>query len=294
MVRCVKLEKMVRQKYDNDIFRLKAVSLLRQTEEAKEFLSYHKPSLGFWGEHLLRGFLRENLPNDVKVTQGFVTLDEDFDSIRQKLYFLTNKKEDNVEYVFSDSISPQCDIILYRNNVVKSFGEIDIVNAKDVVCVIEVKCSIGRKGFERTNAVFKRLQLMGVDKKYLFIYNSPLLSTLKSYFFPKQSVEKQDAFVVIDGTNMIYEYGIEAYLPSAIIGVNQNYILCQDYVIDGRDQFGYIAYRLTKEKSSLSCLQLFLSSLYQNIEEGEVVSKKPFNMDFDDMICDYSFGLYDL
>ena len=280
--------------YTIEYYRSKAECLLTQINDGREFLSHHKPSLGFWGEHLLRGFLRENLPNDVKVTQGFVSLDKDFDSIRQKLYFLTNKKENDAEYVFSDSISPQCDIILYRNNVVKSFGEIDIVNAKDVVCVIEVKCSIGRKSFDRTNEVFKRLQLMGVDKKYLFIYNSPLLDTLKSYFLPKQSAEKQDAFVVIDGTNMIYDHGIEAYLPSAIIGVNQNYILCQDYVIDGRDQFGYIAYRLTKEKTSLSYLQLFLSSLYQNIEEGKVVSKKPFNMDFDDMICDYSFGLYDL
>ena len=280
--------------YTIEYYRSKAECLLTQINDGREFLSHHKPSLGFWGEHLLRGFLRENLPNDVKVTQGFVSLDKDFDSIRQKLYFLTNKKENDAEYVFSDSISSQCDIILYRNNVVKSFGEIDIVNAKDVVCVIEVKCSIGRKSFDRTNEVFKRLQLMGVDKKYLFIYNSPLLDTLKSYFLPKQSAEKQDAFVVIDGTNMIYDHGNEAYLPSAIIGVNQNYILCQDYVIDGRDQFGYIAYRLTKEKTSLSCLQLFLSSLYQNIEEGKVVSKKPFNMDFDDMICDYSFGLYDL
>lgn len=280
--------------YNIEYYRSKAECLLTQINDGREFLSHHKPSLGFWGEHLLRGFLRENLPNDVKVTQGFVTLDEDFDSIRQKLYFLTNKKEDDVEYVFSDSISPQCDIILYRNNVVKSFGEIDIVNAKDVVCVIEVKCSIGRKSFERTNEIFKRLQLMGVDKKYLFIYNSPLLGTLKSFFFPKQSAEKQDDFVVIDDTNMIYDHGIEAYLPSGIIGVNQNYILCQDYVVDGRDQFGYIAYRLTKEKASLSCLQLFLSSLYQNIEEGEVVSKKPFNMEFDGMTSDYSFGLYDL
>lgn len=280
--------------YNIEYYRSKAECLLTQINDGREFLSHHKPSLGFWGEHLLRGFLRENLPNDVKVTQGFVTLDEDFDSIRQKLYFLTNKKEDDVEYVFSDSISPQCDIILYRNNVVKSFGEIDIVNAKDVVCVIEVKCSIGRKSFERTNEIFKRLQLMGVDKKYLFIYNSPLLGTLKSYFFPKQSAEKQGDFVVIDDTNMIYDHGIEAYLPSGIIGVNQNYILCQDYVVDGRDQFGYIAYRLTKEKASLSCLQLFLSSLYQNIEEGEVVSKKPFNMEFDGMTSDYSFGLYDL
>lgn len=269
--------------YTIEYYRSKAECLLTQINDGREFLSHHKPSLGFWGEHLLRGFLRENLPNDVKVTQGFVSLDKDFDSIRQKLYFLTNKKENDAEYVFSDSISSQCDIILYRNNVVKSFGEIDIVNAKDVVCVIEVKCSIGRKSFDRTNEVFKRLQLMGVDKKYLFIYNSPLLDTLKSYFLPKQSAEKQDAFVVIDGTNMIYDHGIEAYLPSAIIGVNQNYILCQDYVIDGRDQFGYIAYRLTKEKTSLSCLQLFLSSLYQNIEEGKVVSKKPFNMDFDDI-----------
>lgn len=280
--------------YNIEYYRSKAECLLTQINDGREFLSHHKPSLVFWGEHLLRGFLRENLPNDVKVTQGFVTLDEDFDSIRQKLYFLTNKKEDDTEYVFSDSISPQCDIILYRNNVVKSFGEIDIVNAKDVVCVIEVKCSIGRKSFERTNEVFKSLQLIGVDKKYLFIYNSPLLGTLKSYFFSKQSAEKQDDFVVIDDTNMIYDHGIEAYLPSAIIGVNQNYILCQDYVVDGRDQFGYIAYRLTKEKASLSCLQLFLSSLYQNIEEGEVVSNKPFNMEFDGMTSDYSFGLYDL
>lgn len=280
--------------YNIEYYRSKAECLLTQINDGREFLSHHKPSLGFWGEHLLRGFLRENLPNDVKVTQGFVTLDEDFDSIRQKLYFLTNKKEDDTEYVFSDSISPQCDIILYRNNVVKSFREIDIVNAKDVVCVIEVKCSIGRKSFERTNEVFKSLQLIGVDKKYLFIYNSPLLGTLKSYFFSKQSAEKQDDFVVIDDTNMIYDHGIEAYLPSAIIGVNQNYILCQDYVVDGRDQFGYIAYRLTKEKASLSCLQLFLSSLYQNIEEGEVVSNKPFNMEFDGMTSDYSFGLYDL
>lgn len=280
--------------YNIEYYRSKAECLLTQINDGREFLSHHKPSLGFWGEHLLRGFLRENLPNDVKVTQGFVTLDEDFDSIRQKLYFLTNKKEDDTEYVFSDSISPQCDIILYRNNVVKSFGEIDIVNAKDVVCVIEVKCSIGRKSFERTNEVFKSLQLIGVDKKYLFIYNSPLLGTLKSYFFSKQSAEKQDDFVVIDDTNMIYDHGIEAYLPSAIIGVNQNYILCQDYVVDGRDQFGYIAYRLTKEKASLSCLQLFLSSLYQNIEEGEVVSNKPFNMEFDGMTSEYSFGLYDL
>ena len=291
MVRCVKLEKMVRQKYDNDIFRLKAVSLLRQIEEAKEFLSHHKPSLGFWGEHLLRGFLRENLPNDVKVTQGFVTLDEDFDSIRQKLYYLIHKKEDNVERVFSNSISPQCDIILYRNNVVKTFGEIDIVNAKDVVCVIEVKCSINRKGFEDVQSNFKRLSAMGIQNKYIFIYNAPKYDTLKSYFYPKQE-KMNDEVIVDDGANALYDHGDEIYLPSAIIGVNRDYLLCQNFIVGEPDKFGYVAYRLTKEKANLSCLKLFLSSLFQVIEGEDDISKKPFEMDFDDMIFDYSFGLY--
>lgn len=171
--------------YNIEYYRSKAECLLTQINDGREFLSHHKPSLGFWGEHLLRGFLCENLPNDVKVTQGFVTLDEDFDSIRQKLYFLTNKKEDDVEYVFSDSISPQCDIILYRNNVVKSFSEIDVVNAKDVVCVIEVKCSINRKGFKDVLSKFKRLSEMGVQNKYIFIYNAPKYDTLMSYFSAK-------------------------------------------------------------------------------------------------------------
>ena len=284
---------MVRKKYDNDIFRLKAVSLLRQIEEAKEFLSCHKPSLGFWGEHLLRGFLRENLPNDVKVTQGFVTLDEDFDSIRQKLYYMIHHKEDNVDCVFSDPISPQCDIILYRNNVVKSFGEIDIVNAKDVVCVIEVKCSINRKGFKDVLSNFKRLSAMGIQNKYIFIYNAPKYDTLMLYFYPKQD-KKNDEVIVDDGANALYDHGDEAYLPLAIIGVNQDYALCQDYIIGERDLFGYIAYRLTKENASLSCLQLFLSFLCQNIEGKKIVTKKPFEMKFDGMACDYRFGLYDL
>ena len=286
-----KIRKMVRQKCDNDIFRLKAVSLLRQIEEAKEFLSCHKPSLGFWGEHLLRGFLRENLPNDVKVTQGFVTLDEDFDSIRQKLYYMIHHKEDNVDCVFSDPISPQCDIILYRNNVVKSFGEIDIVNAKDVVCVIEVKCSINRKGFKDVLSNFKRLSAMGIQNKYIFIYNAPKYDTLKSYFYPKQD-KMNDEVVVDDGANALYDHGDEIYLPSAIIGVNRDYLLCQNFIVGEPDKFGYVAYRLTKEKANLSCLQLFLSSLFQVIEGEDDISKKPFEMDFDDMIFDYSFGLY--
>ena len=277
--------------YNIEYYRSKAKCLLTQINDGREFLSHHKPSLGFWGEHLLRGFLRENLPNDVKVTQGFVTLDEDFDSIRQKLYYLIHKKEDNVEYVFLVSISPQCDIILYRDKVVKSFGEIDIVNAKDVVCVIEVKCSINRKGFKDVLSNFKRLSAMGVQNKYIFIYNAPKYDTLTSYFYPKQD-KMNDEVIVDDGAKALYDHGDEAYLPLAIIGVNRDYLLCQDFIVGEPDKFGYVAYRLTKEKANLSCLKLFLSSLFQVIEGEDDISKKPFEMDFDDMIFDYSFGLY--
>lgn len=277
--------------YTIEYYRSKAECLLTQINDGREFLSHHKPSLGFWGEHLLRGFLRENLPNDVKVTQGFVTLDEDFDSIRQKLYYLIHRKEDNVERVFSDSISPQCDIILYRNNVIKSFGEIDIVNAKDVVCVIEVKCSVNRKGFKDVLSNFKRLSAMGVQNKYIFIYNAPKYDTLTSYFYPKQD-KMNDEVIVDDGAKALYDHGDEAYLPLAIIGVNRDYLLCQDFIVGEPDKFGYVAYRLTKEKANLSCLKLFLSSLFQVIEGEDDISKKPFEMDFDDMIFDYSFGLY--
>lgn len=98
--------------YTIEYYRLKAECLLTQINDGREFLSHHKPSLGFRGEHLLRGLLRENLPNDVNVTQGFVTLDEDFDSIRQKLFYLIHKKEDNVERVFQ---------IQYHPSVILSF-----------------------------------------------------------------------------------------------------------------------------------------------------------------------------
>ena len=101
-----------------------------------------------------------------------------------------------------------------------------------------------------------------------------------------------DEVIVDDGANALYDYGDKAYLPSAIIGVNQDYLLCQDLIIGEPDKFGYVAYRLTKEKANLSCLQLFLSSLFQVIEGEDDISKKPFEMDFDDMICEYSFGLY--
>lgn len=165
------------------------------------------------------------------------------------------------------------------------------MNAKDVVCVIEVKCSVNRKGFEDVQSNFKRLSAMGIQNKYIFIYNAPKYDTLKSYFYPKQD-KMNDEVIVDDGANALYDYGDEAYLPSAIIGVNRDYLLCQDLIIGEPDKYGYVAYRLTKEKANLSCLQLFLSSLFQIIEEEDDISKKPFEMDFDDMICEYSFGLY--
>ena len=50
--------------YTIEYYRLKAECLLTQINDGREFLSHHKPSLGFWGEHLLRDDVRGADPDE--------------------------------------------------------------------------------------------------------------------------------------------------------------------------------------------------------------------------------------
>ena len=275
---------------NNVYYREEAKSLQRQIEDSRFFLSHHKPSLGFWGECLLRGFLRANLPGKVKVGQGFVLLDEKTKSTIQNLYNLIHEKVEGIERIFSDVISPQCDIIVYKGEPLKTFGEVIIVNSKDVIAVIEVKCSIGRNQFKTTIDNFKKLNNIGVKNKYLFIYNSCSLKSIYSYFYPKRA--KDGVFIAVD-FEPLYDHGDEACLPKAIVGVDKKYCLCQDYVISDRDQLGYVSYKLKDDTEELSCLQLFLSHLFCDIDYS-VNGGEEFKMNFDSMLYEFSFGLYDL
>lgn len=206
------------------------------------------------------------------------------------MYYLINEKVEGIEHVFSDSISPQCDIIIFTGKPEKTFGEIVIVNSKDVIAVIEVKCSIDRKKFENTLVNFRKLARMGVKNKYLFIFNSCSLRSIHSYFYPQNA---KDEVAIAQIFNPLYDHGDEIWLPNAVVGVNKNYCLCQNYVISDRDQFGYTFYRLKNDAENISCLQLFLSHLFCNID-SMCKGENSFDIDFNSMIEEYSFGLYQL
>lgn len=207
----------------------RATELREQLSFAKSFFAKHKPSYGFYGEHILRKFIEETIPQDFGVCQGFVSLKEE--------------------------LSHQCDIIVYTRcncNPMYSFGDIQIIPAKAVKSVVEVKCSISKKGIGKTINDFKLLAKMGVLNKHLFIFNAPSSRTLchQIGFFGR------------------YDHGDEYILPSSIFALNRDFCLEQGEVVEyGRDSFGYKCYKiehLTNQQfyRNISSLQLFLASIF--------------------------------
>ncbi len=119
----------------NEEYRINAQNLFDKLLEAYAFLNIHKPSLGNFGEHILRDFLKTVLPNNIDVTQGFV------------------QGKDG-------SRSSQCDIIIYKKTtdaIIKTFGDIHIISSKDVLSTIEVKTRIQRKTFRLSVKAFNKL-----------------------------------------------------------------------------------------------------------------------------------------
>lgn len=110
---------------NNEEYRIKAQILFDNLLKAHEFLKQHKPSLGNFGEYILRDFLKAVLPDNIGVTQGFVQ-------------------------GRNGSLSSQCDIIIYKgiDDIIKSFGDVHIISSKNVLSTIEVKTRIQRKTFE--------------------------------------------------------------------------------------------------------------------------------------------------
>lgn len=146
----------------NEEYRINAQNLFDKLSEAYAFLNIHKPSLGNFGEHILRDFLKTVLPNNIGVTQGFV------------------QGKDG-------SMSSQCDIIIYMKNIdaiIKSFGDIYIISNKNVLSTIEVKTRIQRKTFESSIKAFKKLAKMGCYNNNIFIYNTISPQALCSYLYP--------------------------------------------------------------------------------------------------------------
>lgn len=261
---------------NNESFRKIAEKLYAEISLARKVLSMHKPSIGYWGESILRDFLRHHLSSNVRVTSGFIFHKDNVDSEEIK--------------------SHQCDIIIYDVNYtpIHSFGEIEVIPSCAVIAVIEVKSSIKRKTFEKTLSDFDLLGQMGIRNKYIFVFSSPSPKTIKSYFF--DNVNSEDGFLVADCLNYKYDHGSFETLPTAIVSLSSDFLLCQDYIEGNRDMYGYAAYTFTyPTESTIASLQLFWGMIVNdcttnlqdsNYDESEIC--------FDELKVLYEFGLWDL
>ena len=237
----------------NEFFRLKAEELLNRLKQVKTIVSKHNLTIGQIAEGILRAFLKEVCPNKVQVAQGFIYKD--------------------------NNISTQCDIIIYDNlnySPLFTWDDLIVIDSNAVLAVIEVKVSIREKDFNKTISDFELLGSMGVCNKFLFIYNAPLLKTLKTYFFPSIGCDSP-----IFSTNSKYDHDSYEKLPDAIVGLNKAYYLQKGYADVERDMLGYNSFIwVDEENKEISCLEEFVSAIlnivaeYSNIPKSIIYSEK--------------------
>ena len=257
-----------------DRYRDKAKCLVNKIEISRRLISFHKPSIGYVGEVLLRKFVESIIPKEYGVCTGF---------IRQKFPefdFPICINGFNDKTPVSDPKPPQCDIIIYRkdqNALEFECGDLAIVNREFVHMVIEVKSSIGPKGFEKTLSDF---ELINTERKVLFIYTGPTIYTIKKYFDNidienttlkekyLDSVDINDCViidddVVIDKAENVaikykYDHNNFGYLPELIVSItpNKEFFLSKGEVILDSDYMGYNSLIFEDSKHrQISCLQ---------------------------------------
>lgn len=234
-----------------EYYRLRAVEIHNKLLQIKQFGIKHNLTIGMFAEDLLRDLLKKLLPQKVGVAQGFIVGDK--------------------------QCSHQCDVIIYdRLNFAPIFktGSLMVLPSCAVIAVIEIKTSIREKQFNKTLSDFSHLHKMGIKNKYLFVYDSCSVKTLRNYFFSEAKKENicRDMDIVI-GLGK-YDHDNYEELPDAIIGLkpNNEYLLKKDYVIDNRDMKGYASLILNDEKNKpVSCLEEFIIMLLSDIGDVPLV-----------------------
>lgn len=246
---------------NTELFRELSHDFVYRIKESRKIISFHKPSIGYVGEEMLRNFIREIIPKEYKVCSGFIKQkipDSPFTIIK------AGNKDDNI------SVMPQCDIIIYKNdkNALEfECGDIAVVNKEFVHMVIEVKSSIGPKNFEKT---LKDFELINISHKVLFIYTAPTVQTIRKYFYNRSAYEYNENLKIIEENNVIVDgestdKGVYIYdhdnfndLPNIIVSLtpNKEFFLSKDYVVLEDDYLGYnsIIFEDSKNKH-ISCLQ---------------------------------------
>lgn len=125
-----------------------ADQLASKISQAKVYITKHNPSTGALAEAVLREFLQEHLPGQVRAEQGFILSPD-------------------------GGLSKQCDILIYDAHRYAPFyraGAVVVVPVEAVIAVIEVKTSINKRAFEEVIKYFEAFDSVRGDLSYLPIY----------------------------------------------------------------------------------------------------------------------------
>lgn len=242
-----------------DRYRQQARILIKKMIEARKFFAKHKPSIGYVGELLLRQVLRNLLPKEYGICQGFI---------------LYNKIKNE------DKLSTQCDIIIFRKengSIAYSIGDLKVINASYVIAVIEVKSSLNKDSFLTTLEAFEKLQEIRIRHKFVFVFGKISKRSLRHWFFqyryPKNCNEE---IIVID--TALYDWPDIEWLPNAILSLESHNLFVLDHLQDdNNDYVGYASYKIKdKTNKEISCLQEFLAIVMDLIDETFEIDRNDY------------------
>lgn len=251
-----------------EYFSLVSNELLGKLDQIKEFIKKHNPTIGVLTEEILRDFLRNYLPKQVSVEQGFILSPD-------------------------GKMSKQCDVLIYDSNRYAPFyrlNDIVVVPADSVLAIVEVKTTINKSIFDQVVLYFKDVGQISNAKKYLFMYNSRDINTMARYV---NSCKVDKEYVQFDHNNF-------GWLPDEIVGINKPYHLHKDYVIGDRDSKGFSSYLYENVKGkAVGPLQSFYMSVYSLVEDyinnEEVVQNRRANYYSGKNFKSYfAFGVFDM
>lgn len=201
-------------------YRKYALNLVQKIKEARYYLNIHKPSLGAYGEFLLMETLSLILPDNLKVSQGFV-----------------------VDYTGEKWESPQCDIIIHHKDwgIVQTFGNVKLIDVKSVCAIVEVKSSIIEKTFHTTLKTFEKLASKGVKNTFIFVYGRLTKRSLSSWLFSYNGIVVDTNTLISETTK--FDWSDIEWLPKGIASLHNNtfYGLSHIQTVNG-DYMGYLAY----------------------------------------------------
>ena len=251
-----------------DKYRQQATVLMKKMDKARMLFTKHKPSIGYVGELLLRQVLRNLLPKEYGICQGFI---------------LNNNIKN--EY----KLSTQCDIIIFRKgngSIAYSIGDLKVIKASYVIAVFEVKSSLNKDTFLSTLEAFEKLQELRVEHKFVFVFGKLSKRSLRRWFFQYRYPKNSNEEVLVKDT-ALYDWSDMEWLPESILSLESHNLFVLDHLQDdNRDYVGYTSYKIAdKTNKEISCLQQFLSNVTDLLDDT-------FEIDWNDYSIKDGFPLY--